>query len=838
MTRDFAVDSDHVARAGRVALLGTGPLLLLSLVIVVALALAGAPEKHHGSVLDWVRGAIWLAGLAWHGTLAATVRGNAGTSESLASGTYEATAYATLAPLLLTFLTLALLAWAARKDERQRPSTGLGQLATRSLATSAFLGLAWFLLSGASRSSNGFGLKLSEYLGAGSSAHVRIGVGLGAVPTATTVLFLSLAVILAVRLATSPGRLHTNARLGSWLSAFSSALRLSVAVAVATTFVTVTYLLVQLIQAIGEDTSALSGVTSDATPDGAGPLVTIGLGLLTLPNLLITGSGFSLGSDLAASGDGSVSGSLPSLLGMSDLPFTTASYGLFTDSERPTWLYILLLTSLIAALAAGVRSIVRTQPAPLRLSTTAQWAVAFAVLWAVLGWLASVSFGVSGRAAGDVTSRVEQGIGVMSWDGSAGLSYTGIIGLATLWAAVACVAAHWLTPRLGGSAPRTIAGIGGLVDRRLHPSWALMLADASVRLGKDLPSWLRSAADDAAAKGYVAEQLPLHPGAARRIVLVGGTATLLIAVAVVGGSILESTTYGPAAAAKTYLDDVASGNAQGAMEQADLTSGNGDLLTDGVLQAQQKESPMTAVQVVSTKTSDKSSTVEVTYKVNGVAQSATLSLIQDDTRSRWGGLFHSWTVRDPFAQVTVSGSGGPIQIGGRTVTAGTIYRVFPGVVTATTPATQLLDADSDSQVVTIGSSTELSLNPDLRQNVINDVRAQMVTELTQCLKQDVLVPIGCPFSSSDYLSGRAVGVNWQAVSDIGNAITVSNSEGTLSTSGELPLSVTYTDVSDYSTSAESDSVMADLSATITYDGQDSISIQWVSITSSEEADVS
>jgi len=303
-------------------------------------------------------------------------------------------------------------------------------------------------------------------------------------------------------------------------------------------------------------------------------------------------------------------------------------------------------------------------------------------------------------------------------------------------------------------------------------------------------------------------------------------ASLLIAVAVIGRSVLETTTYGPESAAKAYLSDVASGDARGAMERADRTSGNGDLLTDGVLRAQLKESPISSVRAVRTRATEQSTSVDVTYVVDGATQSATLSLTQDRTQPQWGGLFHSWVVHDPFAEVTFSGSDGLIQVGGRAVSVGTTYRVFPGVITATVPETALLTAASASRTLAPGSSADLALRPSLRQNVIDEVRSQMVAELLKCLKQTVLVPSGCPFSSSRFLLGRAVGVKWLVASDIANAISVEYSEGSLSTSGELPLTVTYTDVSDFSTSAESDTVTADLRTSITYAGKNDITIQW------------
>jgi hypothetical protein len=828
-TDSFAVDSDHVARAGRVALFGTGPLLVLSLVVVVVVSLAAAPDKHHGSILDWIRGGIWLAGLAWHGRMSATIRGNAGSSESSALGTYDATAYATLAPLLLTAFTLAFLAWSARKDERQRPSNAVGQAITRSAVTSALLAVAWFLLSAASRAHNGFGLNPSDYLGVEDSLQARVGVGLSAVATAFSVLVLSFVVTLAARLITAPGTLQRSARLSSWLTAFSAAVRLSVAVAVATTVVAVVYIAVQVVQAMGQDTTAVAEAAGSASDvGGKGPFVGLILMVLMLPNVLISGSGFALGSDLAASGDGTVSGSLPSLLGMSDLPLSTYSYGLFTESDRPTWLYILLLTSLVAALVAGIRSVVRTQPGQVRLATAGQWAVMLALLWGCLTWLASVSFGASGRAAGGVAGPDAQSIGALSWDGRAGLSYAGIIGMAALWAALAYAAGHWVAPRLGGTAPRTVAAIGGLVTHRLHPSWALMLADASVRLEKDPARWLRSAADEAAAGGYAAEQLAIRPGTARKLAVIGGGVTLFALMAVIGQSVLASTTYGPGSAAKAYLDAVASGDASGALDHAVVTGGNNGLLTDKVLRDQLKASPMSSVRVVHAKTGDQDASVEVAYKINGVEQSATLSLSQDQTQPEWGGLFHSWKVDDPFAEVTVSGGGGSVQIGGKPVTQDSAYRFFPGVVTAKTAATTLLsESSSSSQPTGPGLSAELTLTPTLRQNVVDEVRAKVVTMLTDCSKQATLVPDGCPFSSSDLVFGRAVGVNWHATSDMAGAISVDYADGTLSTSGELPMTVRYTDVSDFSPpSPGTDTVTADLAASVTYTSADDITVLW------------
>src|SRR5215218_2405017 len=155
LSDQLEVDADHVSRAGRVAAFGTVPLLLLCLLTVVVLALAAAPDGHHGSVLDWLRAAIWLGGMAWHGTLSISGRGSLGADLPL-SGSVQGVSTGTFAPLLLTMFTIGWLVWSARRDERQRPSSGFPQLLARSVLTGGLLAIAWLLLSAVSRASSGF----------------------------------------------------------------------------------------------------------------------------------------------------------------------------------------------------------------------------------------------------------------------------------------------------------------------------------------------------------------------------------------------------------------------------------------------------------------------------------------------------------------------------------------------------------------------------------------------------------------------------------------------------------------------------------------------------------
>lgn len=820
--RRTSLNQDHATAAARIALFATAPLLLVALAIVLVATLA-APDGHRGSALDWLRASLWLAGLAWHGTLAATVRGTVAGEEDFSGGSFEAVASASVAPLLLTGVTLGLLFWHSRRDERQRPSADPSQLAGRGALTAGILAAGWVVLAFASRAQKGFGLDLAHELGNDISSNVRFSLGLDPVRTGISVLGIGLVVSVAARLsAAGPGAPQTGWTT-SWMAAFRAAVRLVTAVVGSTAAVFLVYAIVETSKAMGDSQNSFTTAVTD--PNDMGPYAGLAIWAAMLPNVLITAAGFALGSDVSAASDGAVSGFLPSLLDMNDLPTDTWSYGLFSDSSRPAWFYLLLLTSLVGALVAAVRSILRSTRKPLSWGTAAQWVVATAALWAALAWLAGAGVRASAEATGQLAAN-DQPLGGLDWHGRAGLSYTGIIGLAVVWAAVAYLAATAATPHLGGIAPRTLAILGAARGHRLAPSWALSLADAAVRMGKPLPAWLRVGADNAARAGVAVEQLRIRPKAARRVV-VAGSAVAVIAAVLAGGYAYESSrVYGPVPAAKKYLDAVATGDATAALALARVENGNTALLNDQVLKAQLKAAPMTGVHVGKADVTADTATVEVSYAMKGEPRTTSLRMVQDDNRPRWGGLFKEWVVVDPFAEVTIDSDGETVRVAGKAITGGT-YKMFPGQVAATRPNTKMyLGGSTTSWVPTPGDKGTLYLGGTLRPAIAEQVKDKVVEAVNACMSKGELKPFDCPFGVDEYLAGRAVGVRWRVNGSLPQALSVTAEGSTVRVSGQVPMTVHYTDVSEYSSDAGSEEVTADVSATVAYSNADSMVVKF------------
>ncbi|WP_406832485.1 hypothetical protein ABEG17_06580 [Pedococcus sp. KACC 23699] len=807
-----ALNQEHATAAGKIALLTTAPVLVLALVVVLLTALA-APHGHRGSALDLLRASLWLAGLAWHGTLAATVRGTVAGEEDFSGGSFEAVASASAAPLLLTGVSIGLLFWLSRRDEHRRPSRDSSQLAGRGVLTAGILAAGWVLLALVSRASKGFGLDLAHELGNDISSTVRFSLGLDPVRTAISVLAISLVVSLAGRFSAAALETAQPSWVVSCMAAFRAAVRLVTAVVASTAVVFLVYAIVETSKAVSDSENTFTTAVTD--PNNMGPYAGVAIWAALLPNVLITAAGFALGSDVSATSDGALSGYLPSLLNMNDLPTDALAYGLFSDSSRPAWFYILLVTSLVGALAGAVRSILRSTRKPLSLGTAAQWVVATATLWAALSWLAGASVHVSAQATGQIATNASS-LGGLDWHGRAGLTYTGIIGLAVVWTAAAYLAATAIAPSLGGIAPRTLAIVGASRSHRLAPSWSLSLADAAVRMGKTIPAWLRVDADNAARAGVAVEQVRIRPKVARRIV-VTGSAVAIVAAALVGGYAYASTRlYGPVPAAQQYLDAVSSGNATAALALARVEGGNTTLLVDQVLKAQLKAAPMTAVHVGKADITADSATVEVSYAIKGDLRTTALHMVKDDNRPKWGGLFKEWAVVDPFAEVTIDGDGEKVRVANKTVTGGT-YKMFPGQVAATRPNTKMyLGGSTSSWLPLPGDKGTLSLGGTLRPAIAEKVKDEVVQAVNACMNKGELKPFGCPFGVDAYLSGRAVGVRWRMDGPLRQTLSVTGVGSSVRVSGQVPMTVAYTDVSEYSSDPASEDVTADVSATVTY----------------------
>ncbi|MFE1287959.1 hypothetical protein [Streptomyces sp. NPDC058751] len=768
--------SAKTAAVGALSALGSQLGLLF---VVIAVSAQFLPEEYGGTVGDWMTAAVWMAALALRGTLGLTVEGGAGSGSDsgfggMSSGNLTGQGEVDLTLQLLLFTGTALFAvwWFARRDERRTAADTWARVAGRSATGALVHALAMSVLVLATHSSSVFGMKTEEL------GPVSLDLGVAVWPLLPYALVFVLLADLAARAAVRRKALGAlpaglTDRFRDWRSPLIAAGTVSA-----------------VLLGLGALTVLGFALFADTGELNAG--AAFGLSLLVLVNSAVWLAGTAMGVTVGSSLSGAA-GVQSSFGGDDTSRLKDAKAGLFTGG-MPGTAYLLLLLVALVVVAAAVRHALAHDPQKRMLDTLWRFAVVMAVLWTPL----AVVSGPSGAVDGSVGMEM----GLLGAGGSAhgsvsfGLSVFGTLFVALLWGGLLLVAAQFLTRPLLSAFPAAGAWVLRMPGLPVHPQWAALLADAAQRRGRPVPPRLA----DAQTEPLACPPLATDAKWARF------TGAGLIAVVVLGGggtaawAVVDSQVYGPEAAAEDYVQAVADGRAEDALELLD-GSHSGRLLTRAALAGQRKAAPLTDVNVEKVEESDTTATAVVTYSVGGKKQETSLRLVVDEGDEHLG-LWRSWKVSDGLAQVYVTASpllreakvnGVPVPL----KDGAAELAVFPGTVTvAAVDSGHFAGSGGGSVVVEPGGSE----NPDRLEATLTAeggrvAQQAVIAELAQCAERSTtLEPEDCPLSPDGYHSSsdEVEDVHWTQRSEPELELEAEPAEdGTVTAVGGLDFEVSW-----------------------------------------------
>lgn len=191
----------------------------------------------------------------------------------------------------------------------------------------------------------------------------------------------------------------------------------------------------------------------------------------------------------------------------------------------------------------------------------------------------------------------------------------------------------------------------------------------------------------------------------------------------------------PQEAVQGYLDALAGGHADDALAfGADLPPDT-TFLTDAVLAATHKKSPITGVTVQPAAEGDTS--VKATYKIGGTAVSTSIPVVK---------LGQAWYVQNVTGSIDLTPLGSvPAKVAGVDTRGAFTIDVFPGsyTVASTDPAVSLSKATV--VVKNPGDTKKAKPKVAISDKGVKKIQAAAKKKLDSCLKQKALAPRGCGF---------------------------------------------------------------------------------------------
>jgi hypothetical protein len=439
------------------------------------------------------------------------------------------------------------------------------------------------------------------------------------------------------------------------------------------------------------------------------------------------------------------------------------------DSATPE-IWLLVVVAVLFALGASVALAVRRGGAR---RTTLDWAltpVAYAlvgIVWVMVG-TAVLSLHVSGANGVSVGGA-----------GSFGITPWMPLNLA-VWGVCVEVLARYVVPRVmvvGAGAPqRLLARLVGrdavVAPRAPRATRAAARAPVDALVGSAGAEVAATADADgfAAAPGGAvpgaAAVTPMSPRARRILIrssIIGGACLVVIIGLSITAGVLRSTVWGPGAAATTFVQDIADGDASAAGAMAQIDGMGSGMLTDQVLQAATGRISDVEVGVVR-QDGDRADTT-VTYQQGGVSHTTTLILARVSTQ---------WLIQDQW-QIT-SSLAGDVEISvspaleGAAITAnglqiGTVqhqgsadytsqrFPAFPGDYTIAVAGNDYLTGPSSAVTVAEGHAVPLRLEVTPTEKLTSELTKSVQDTITSCAaRTDTDLPSDCPFHAP-YSSG-------------------------------------------------------------------------------------
>jgi hypothetical protein len=474
----------------------------------------------------------------------------------------------------------------------------------------------------------------------------------------------------------------------------------------------------------------------------------------------------------------SVSDSASSLAGTA----TGSSAGSGTASvfaHTSGWLWLMVLLVVVTALAAGFALALRRGSAA---RTTLDWA--FAVAAYALGGVVVLLLGTA------VFSVQVSGLG---GSGSIGVTPWTVAVLAGWGAAVEAVARYAAPRILPSVAPAATAFARRVVghDRLVEPA-----AGADPRLSPYSPE--SAAAGLGAAEA--AAPAPLSPRARRilvRSLIGGGIVVILVIAGVVTAGALRTGPFGPATAAKSYLTDLARGDASAARALSGQASTSNAMMSDGVFS--KATGRISEISIGAVSTAGDVATVAYRYTQSGSRHDGALKLDRTGTsllvEDHWRPTPVTGTatveVSEALGDADVTSNGQKIG----TVSNGELkLTAFPGTYTIAVAGSDYFSGGTKNVTITpdslLGEDVRFEAKPT---DALTADATKMITDLIASCEKTTSgdLPDDCPFYG---VSGES-DVTYRVTKQPTLSVDVDDSGDISVTSdrGEGSVSISYTD---------------------------------------------
>ena len=461
-------------------------------------------------------------------------------------------------------------------------------------------------------------------------------------------------------------------------------------------------------------------------------------------------------------------------VGLSGFGSAGSTASVFGGAGGWTWLVVLLVvvTSVVAGLALAVR---RND----RFRTTLDWVVT-PVVWFALGLLLFV-------LGTGLVSYQATGISVVSGTGSIGIApWTPLV--FALWGgaieAVARYLAPVLLPRLGGGVvlrtsrlvgadPRPAAAPNNPAATPAFPPAGPAFPPTDPAFPPAEPAFPPAApAGDPAAAAWAATPGVGHPGQPEqpfvgggapapapmsprakkvlvRSLIAGGAVVVVVIAGAVTTGVLRANVWGPAPTVKSYVQAIASGDADTAARLSEVPS-DAAMLDTAVLKSA-KDRP-SDIRVGRVSTSGDSALATVSYTQDGKNRSGQVSLRRTGTSFL---VKDEWRVTEPLAQtVTLTASevleGAPVTVGGKEIGEISDGRftslAYPGTYEVQVGGTKYFTGGTEQVSVGATSSGYVDFTPTATKALQQDAEQYVTDLIDDCAtKTDLSALSGCPW---------------------------------------------------------------------------------------------
>lgn len=475
-------------------------------------------------------------------------------------------------------------------------------------------------------------------------------------------------------------------------------------------------------------------------------------------------------------------------VGLSGFGSAGSTASVFGGAGGWTWLVVLLVvvTSVVAGLALAVR---RND----RFRTTLDWVVT-PVVWFALGLLLFV-------LGTGLVSYQATGVSAVSGSGSVGITPWTPLVLALWGGAIEAVARYLapvLLPRLGGGVVLRTSRLVGADPRPavapVFPAAGSPTPGASPVAGSPAPGTYPPAgppapgtyspagsaapgafpaqtADPAGAAwsatpgvghpgqpaqpfvgGGAPAPAPMSPRAKKilvRSLIAGGAVVVVVIAGAVTTGVLRANVWGPAPTVKSYVQAIASGDADTAARLSEVPS-DAAMLDTAVLKSA-KDRP-SDIRVGRVSTSGDSALATVSYTQDGKNRSGQVSLRRTGTAFL---VKDEWRVTEPLAQtVTLTASevleGAPVTIGGKEIGEISDGRftslAYPGTYEVEVGGTKYFTGGTEQVSVGATSSGYVDFSPTATKALQQDAEQYVADLIDDCAtKTDLSALSGCPW---------------------------------------------------------------------------------------------